>query len=327
MPELSGFCTAYKEKFSYHRGQVSDKATIKLSWLLSELADQPKQGILFGHQDWIRFQDDVVGRRRMLPVPAYKTGGLALRPNAKHVIDYLMYAVKKVVDKSLTDLHQFIESSGASNTDEDVVGYWDHFERAFGDHSRYGRPRCAWFVTLRDGLKSDVDACMAEWRDTMREGLQGYPDKVRHVYSRWRAIKPKLPNDALSTTPLSDTARRFLLEEDLVAPDLTKWELLKASFAFRYYHESRFVWQMAGRQLQAIKALAVRSKDGVGHGTGLPVPVVVVPNMYVALRPDTTYIKRLMALEADEDTEYEGSLDQSQILEGSIWASSQETDC
>lgn len=343
--ELLGSCTSYKEKYTYHCGRVSDKTTIKLSWLLSELADQPKQGILFGQQDWKRFRDDVVGKKPNLLVPAYKTGGAALRPNAKHVIDYLMYAAKQEVDKSLTDLHRFMEASGASNKDGDVSGYWDHFERTFGDHSRYGRPRCAWFVTLRDGLKSDMDACMAEWRDAMRQGLQGYQGKVRHIYSRWRAIHPRLPNDdaaSLSTksptaSSAAETARKFLLEQDLVvAPDLSRWELLKASLAFRHYGESRFVWQMAARQLQAIKALAARSKGPTTSGAHLEVPlapaappVVVVPNMYVALRPDNTYIKRLMALEGDEDVDFFESRAGGESgggLEELLLPSSQETD-
>lgn len=260
----------------------------------------------------------------MLPAPAYKSGGSSLRPDAKHVIDYLMYTAKQVVDKSLTDLHRFNGASGASNVDEDVAGYWDHFERTFADHSKKGRPRCAWFVALRDGLTSDVKACVTEWRDKMGQGLEGYQDKVWHLFSRWRAVKPRLPVDALSTNPMSDSARRFLLEEDLVAPELSKWELLKASFAFKHYSESRFVWQMAGRQIQAIKALAVRSKGD----SSVAAPVVVVPNMYVALRPDNTYIKRLMALEADDDDiEFEDCVGESGGLEGLPWASSQETDC
>lgn len=325
---LVGSCTSYKERFTYHYGRVSDKATIKLSWLLSELADQPKQGILFNQRDWFRFRDTVVGKKMMvLPIPAYKSGGISLRPDAKHVIDYLMYTTKQVVDKSLTDLHRFTEASGASNSDQDVAGFWDHFETTFADRSMKGRPRCAWFVSLRDGLKSDVDACVAEWRDKMRQGPEGYPDKVWYVYARWRTVQPRLPVDALSTNPMSDTARKFLLEEDLVAPDLSKWELLKASFAFKYYHRSRFVWQMAGRQIQAIKALAVRRFHG--DASSLTAPVVVVPNMYVALRPDNTYIKRLMAFEADDDViEFEDGVgDTSGGLGGLPWASSQETDC
>lgn len=324
MTVLPGSCTAYKEKFTYHRGRVSDKSVIKLSWLLSELADQPKQGIFFDNRNWIHFRDNVVGRHHILPIPAYKMGGSALHPNAKHIIDYLMYAAKQVVDKSLTDLHKFNESSGASNTDQDVVEYWDNFERTFGDHSKYGRPRCAWFVVLRDGLKSDIDACVAEWNETMRQSLEGYQHKVRHIYTRWCAIRPRLAIDALASGPtMPDTARMFLLEEDLVVPDLAKWELLKASLAFKYYHESRFVWQMAGRQLQAIKALAVRSR---GDSPPAAAPVLVVPNLYVALRPDNTYIKRLMALEGDEDIEYEESGRPGGGLDALPWPSSQETD-
>lgn len=285
-------------------------------------------------------------RLPILAAPAYRSGGgSGLQPDAKHVIDYLMHAAKQLVDKALRDLHRVHEASGASHGDADVAAYWDRFARAFGDPSKtHGRPRCAWFVRLRDGLRADVDACAAEWRDamlamTMRPEETRYPDKVWHVYARWRAIRPQLPPaDALSTTTINsisaETARKFLLEQDqdLAAPpppDLSKWELLKASFAFAHHGgQARFVWQMAGRQLQAIKALAVGT--AAGAATTAPPPVPVVANMYVALRPDNGYIKRVMALEGDEDDEDDGGgggvglHDGQQGLQG--LPSSQETD-
>lgn len=291
---LPGSCTAYKEKICYHRYHVSDEHAIKLSWLLSDLADQPKQGITFGQEAWNRFRDDILGTRREFPPPAYKTGALssAGRGRNLHIIDFLMGHAKHVVDSALTDLHAFLQSSGASTTDRAVISYWDRFEGSFGamDSGDFA-PRCAWFTALRDGLKADVEACLAKWRDLMSgsgAGVQDYSEKVKRVYETWRAIKPRLPTGGEDNSALlAEVLGRQ--DDDLVAPDLTRWELLKASWAFKHHHRRRFVWQMAGRQLQHIKALTVAGS------------VLVAPNIYAALRTDNAYVKRLMARISDGD--------------------------
>ncbi|KAJ4386048.1 hypothetical protein N0V93_008940 [Gnomoniopsis smithogilvyi] len=297
-PKLLGPCTSYKEKLCYHRYRISDKTAIKVSWLLSELADQPKQGVMFGQHDWNRFRNDVVGTRQEFTLPAYKTGNLPIKTDeASHIIDFLMYKAKQVVDGALTDLHAFLRSSGASTRDSDVEGYWDHFEGTFGDLSMNGRPRSRWFLTLRDALDSDVTACQREWNGLMGNGLQNYRENVDQVYTSWRAIKPRLPesHDADSVRMV----RRFLTEDSPVVPDLGRWELLKASWTFKHHHQRRFVWQMAGRQLQAIKALAVRIDETFPSAERIPVPVV--SNIYAALKPDNTYIQRLTSLDGGYD--------------------------
>lgn len=242
-----------------------------------------------------------------------------------------MIHAKRVVDASLTDLHQFLKTSGASTRDADVEAYWEAFERAHGDISGGGRARCKWFLALRDGLKADVEACLREWNGLMGPGVMDYREKVGHAYASWRGIRPRLPRDAEPS--VVGLVRGFLGEDDdvkvtsLVA-DLSVWELLKASFAFKLHHQKRFVWQVAGRQLQAIKAL---SAGGGGEGGGLfpagdGVPVPVVANMYAALKPDNTYIKRLMALEGEGEGEEvaEESVVKAAGMAGLEWGASQE---
>lgn len=293
----TGSCTSYKEKLCYHRYRVSDAVAINISWLLSELADQPKQGIFFEQQDWNRFRNDIVGTRQGLPAPAYKTGKLALNPGeANHIIDFLTYKAHQVVDSALTDLNAFLRASGASTRDQDVEGYWDRFEKTFGDLSMQGRPRSKWFLALRDGLKADVDACQRHWNTLMATGIQDYRENVGHIYATWRAIEPHFPKGNESGS--SNMARQFLVEDSSTVQDFHRWELLKASWAFKLHHERRFVWQMAGRQIQAIKALA-RRKDGELYSEEA-VPVPVVSNMYAALKPDNTYIKRLLAMDGGD---------------------------
>lgn len=155
----------------------------------------------------------------------------------------------------------------------------------------------------------------------------GYPTKVRHIYGIWRSIKPRIASDKVN--PWANFARHFLLQEGLVVPELSQWELLKASWTLKHHHKrGRFVWQMAGRQLQAVKALAVRSRMPGLAGPGDAVPIVVIPNMYAALKPDNTYIKRLMAREDDEDDgDYDGNCGDRDCQRGGLdelaWMSSQ----
>ncbi|CAN8099924.1 unnamed protein product [Discula destructiva] len=306
-PKLLGYCTSYKEKLCYNICPVSSKTAIAVSWLLSELADQPKQGVLFAQDDWKRFRNTTVRNRRELSTPAYKTGGLRSRPEeTQHVIDYLMCKAEQVVNGALTDLNQFLKSSGASTWDQDVTEHWNTFELAHGDISMNGRPRCKWFLALRDGLKADVDACLREWNGLMEPGVMDYREKVGHAYVRWRAIKPHLPESRESNSAVS-MVKTWLGADLPNARDLCPWELLKASWAFKHYHQKRFVWQMAGRQLQAIKSLSARSSGAqcpIGDGSAVP----VVANMYAALKPDNTYIKRLVALEADDDDDFVGEI-------------------
>ncbi|KAL1859561.1 hypothetical protein Daus18300_009562 [Diaporthe australafricana] len=287
-PRLLGPCTAFKEKLSYNLNSLSDERTIKLSWLLSELADQPKQGILFGRSEWARFRDDVVGTRRYLPTPLYKASSTcgSLGPGASHIIDFLSYTAKSIIDAVLKDLYGFMLRSGASTTDKDILGYWNHFAKV------YGQQKPEWFAALQQNLRSDLEGCLKEWKRLMvSSGVNSdYRASVGHVYKVWSDIKPRTSTRAAGFPD----ATSFLLQDGLVVPELSQWELLKASLAFKLYsRHGRFVWQIAGRQLQAIKALSTSSK---APGA---VPVVVVPNMYAALKPDNTYIKRLVASEED----------------------------
>lgn len=291
LPKFLGPCTSFKEKLAYHLNSLSDERVVKLSWLLSELADQPKQGILFGREEWKRFRDDVVGTRRHLATPLYKASGgpRSMGPGAQHIIDFLSHTAKSAVDAALEDLYRFMSQSNASTTDEDITGYWDHFAEVCE------RQHPEWFAALRQNLRSDLDGCQREWSRLV--SLNDYRASVGQVCRAWGDIKPRVPAQVAG----GSEASWFLAPDGLVHPELSQWELVKASLAFKLYSgKGRFVWQMAGRQLQAIKALSIRP------GGFVKAPVVVVPNMYAALKPDNTYIKRLMASEEEEEEEEEG---------------------
>lgn len=284
-PKFLGPATSFKEKLSYHLNSLSDERVIKLSWLLSELADQPKQGILFGWDEWRRFLDDVVGPRRYLSIPLYKDSNASrsIGPGANHIIDFLSHTAQRVIYAVLEDLHKFLSKSQASTNDTDIVGYWNHFAQMYDQQ----QPEC--FAALQQNLRSDLQECRDEWSRLVIP--IDYRAAVGQVHKIWGDIKPRIPDNVAGGSEVAC----LLLQDGLVHPELSQWELLKASLAFKLYsRRGRFVWQMAGRQLQAIKALSTGSK-----GAGM-VPVIVVPNMYAALKPDNTYIKRLMASEEED---------------------------
>jgi hypothetical protein len=94
----------------------------------------------------------------------------------------------------------------------------------------------------------------------------------------------------------------------LVDPEYSHWALIRASQAFRMLYNRSIVWQLAGRQLQVIKALMTGgagsgSSTGAGGlakkgniGGGLAgARVLMTPMMFAAVRPDRMIIKRMAA--------------------------------
>lgn len=223
-----------------------------------------------------------------------------------------MLKAKRVVDESLAELHRFLQATGAGTYDYDLVQYWDRFESGCTGAGA----TTSWFGTLREGLKMDVDALVAEWNRAMAvdggSGKQNYRENVVRLFEVYRAIQPRLPEAMDDPTAVGVG----LLQRDSVVPELSNWELLKASFVFKQHHHRRLVWQLAGRQLQALKALAAAR---CSFSSASP-PVLVTASMYAALKPDNTYIKRLRAVDdEDEDEGEETEASESDLLP---WTSS-----
>ncbi|RYP61936.1 hypothetical protein DL771_009943 [Monosporascus sp. 5C6A] len=291
-PKMLGICTSYKERLAYHRNSIGEKSVVALSWFLSELADQAKSGIIFGEQQWVRLRNDFVGEKRHLPEPAYKGEVGTQWAEAEHIIDHLRFVVAKgVVESELKSLGDFYETDPAHSFDADLAGYWDQFEKAAGQLDDRGVPRSGWLVTLRRNLKTELEECFVMWRKRMSPKNDYRRESVLEVYDHWRDIEPSFDTDGNNEEHrLTEVVAAFLQQPGTHPPELSQWQLLKASLTFREFHyaNAKFVWRIAGRQLQFIKAL----RTG-GHGGGPPVPVV--PHLYAALRPDNKYIKRVVA--------------------------------
>lgn len=293
---LLGICTKYKDDFCYKRNCIGDKPSLRLSWLLAELVDEVKKGAVFTDAHWTRFRTEMIG-----PAGEEKNGSIN---------DDLRSAAKSAVSGALTELHRFMVKDRTTPNemvypfDPDVADYWNQLENLFITHPGDPISRSAsWLPALRRGLEDDLEACLDEWERFLPRG-KDYRIHVWHVYERWRNIKPRI---ACEDAQLASLVSAMVLHPGFLAPELSHWELLKASMTFKLYHKRspKFLWRVAGRQLQFIKALGSASSarrcrvccqciDGKGTGCSrLPIPVISY--VYVALKPDSKYIGKLGA--------------------------------
>ena len=301
---LLGICTNFKEDFCRRRNCISDKPSILLSWLLGELADEAKKGIIFTDTHWERFRTEMIGENS-----AYKGGVLRSGGKQRHIADHLQSVAESAVERTLTELHRFMVEDHAMSSDAnypydaDITRYWNQLENSFVACADDSTSQSAWILALRRGLTADLEACADEWRTAMTKSSD-YRPKVLQVYERWRSIKPRITD---GQTQLERFASAYLLQPAFLAPEISHWELLKASQTFKLYHKKlpKFTWRIAGRQLQFIKALGgsstTRRCPGFGSRSNEAgaacgrVSVPVVSHVYGALRPDNKSIARLTA--------------------------------
>ncbi|RYP41058.1 hypothetical protein DL767_001219 [Monosporascus sp. MG133] len=290
-----GMCTNWKERLCYMRGSVRDDTAVLLSTLLSNLVDQAKQGIVFTGQDWGRLKRHLLGKRLgEPPVPLYRSEIWDGKGELKHINDYLKFQVAKpTIDRELGSFHEWLNrGSTARHDDEDLFCMFEHL-RAFAKESRT-------FKAVLDGLTRDIHALYKEWeRMTGRDGP--WEAKVQPIHERFLAIQPAIESSSSSaasvaSSSLSSSSKnraaasktiQVLTQPGLVDPALAPWALYKASTLFKlYYNRSpKFIWWVAGVQLQRLKA--ARASPGV--------PVPVVSHMYAGLRPDAKYAQALTA--------------------------------
>ncbi|KAB5517511.1 RNA dependent RNA polymerase-domain-containing protein [Coniochaeta sp. 2T2.1] len=309
---LLGQCTNYKEKLCYRTGTVRDQASLVLSTLLSNLVDQPKQGIIFGTDAWDRLR-----RHLKMPShlddPAYKFDLWTGRDEPSHVIDHLKFTVvKKTIDAELTAFYEELNPQGTitKTYDEDLVKPFEHFQSLARDSTS-----CR---NLLSGLENSLGEVFALWTTVMGRGDKDkdestFPQRVTEVYDKWRSVQPVFGGRQTRRTPDSKVVS-LLLEPYLSAGDretsheLSRWSLLKASMMFKLYHakKMRFVWQICGRQLQFIKGM-VGSAKGKGR-----VPTLVEGLMYAGLTVDKRFVTQYVAMMEGEGTEYMGEGDEEE---------------
>jgi hypothetical protein len=266
---MLGICTVFKEKVCYTQGQINSKEAVALSTLLSNLVDHAKQGYTFTEVQWKHFCDTLI---KVAPrQPLYKSGDLD--PKAKHIIDRVMFVTDSTIKEILTNFHK--STIKAEYWDPDLPAYYEWAQKEVILHPE-------WREVLNK-LREDILEVEAEWRQLV--GSDGpksdlpFPSCVSKCYERFVAIQPHV-HTALT---------RSLLESWHESPESSRWAHLRASCAFAMSHKTYvrgFVWWMAGLQLCHLKAIM----------TGRVVSIT--PSMHAMLKPDNTYVNRILSEEA-----------------------------
>ncbi|ORY63412.1 RNA dependent RNA polymerase-domain-containing protein [Pseudomassariella vexata] len=287
---LLGKCTNYKEALCYSRKSFSDKVAVRLSALLSDLVDQAKQGIVFTGPDWTKFKKSCIGHLREPPQPAYKAGQWIGEGEPYHLVDYLKFSIAKpIIEQELKNFHYAINGQGEAGVDfydEDLTRPFDSLD----EKRRTEHPKNPLLVPLMAQLHSDIYHIHMEWdRLNMlaRKEDLGFYVRINQLFEDFRAIAPKAS---------FELASYLLTQLGPANPDYSNWELLKASTLFKkYYYKGSFVWWIAGRQLQFLKATAQARR------TDSPVAFVVAP-VWAVLRPDIKSIRTVAASNEGRET-------------------------
>ena len=314
-----GSCTNYKERLCYHTGRVDDEASIILSKLLSDLVDQAKQGFTFTQEDWNLLVKDVLQQRPFFEDPAYKKESWQGRGDPKHIIDYLKFTIAKpTIYRGLAEFQKAIDlgPEKAYFWDTDLAKYYTEFD-AMGKRSESSR---LLLLVLKDAIKE----VHTYWKET---AAKDFTERVNLTYEKWCGIQPsfylKNSKDTATSADASAVSREkgsraianskvvSLLKEPCVDhQQLTRWALLRASTAFKLYGsgQSRFLWQMAGRELQFIKTMTTKGGDAKEGGVEGP-PIPVAPQMYAALMTDKKFVRQFSASLDGGSSDYFGEVD------------------
>jgi hypothetical protein len=282
--QLLGICTSYKSKLCYQSNSVSDESAILLSTLVGHLVDQGKQGIVFTGADWERLRKE--RNWSHLPDPAYTKDQIVGSLPVSHILDYLKFGVAiPTIENALKDFNAEIIRKGTPQYFDADLTYYSNRLDGIAKRSR------TW-TRVRQALQQAIHAAEKDWKKAMSiADAEQYAFEVQAAYEKWLAIKP---TDGLHATVAE------CLQADL--PDSQSlWGLLKASTTFKlcYRLSPTFSWQMAGRQLQRMKAM----RQAAQHDDAL---VTVTPRMYAILRPDKGIVAGLLA--KDEAASYAESV-------------------
>jgi hypothetical protein len=283
-PTLLGLCTDHKKKLCEDILHIDSKEAIYLSTLLSNLVDQEKSGFSFGGDDWTLFQREVI----KLPSKPLEFTPHDLEGSIKH---YLIKVAHKLIEESRGDLHQSIDDPPSWDEDLVLLYRWAEDKALRNDE---------WKTILRQ-LDEELEALKSRWSSHWPKGdpnpkvtAEFYP-VLDECFEKYSAIQPHIDT---SITEL-------LLLDCLRNPELSPWSMLKASALFASYGPkkgcgfkkvpTRFPWLIAGKQLLRVKGDF--RKGGFPH--------TIVPEMYVMLKPDASFVKRLRIENRDDLVEEE----------------------
>lgn len=253
-PPMLGTCTKYKERLSYSLQSIKTESIIKLSWLLSALVDQAKQGTLFDEAAWKAFRL-TLGTAAPASKPVYETDHDSRSPHQReqpHILDWLKFDVADPLIKSAeADVDKRISSSEEQDWDlTRIAREWETRSHT-----------CAETRKMLTTCKHDLEILGLRWAPMHWKSGDDYTSQVNDLYHQWLAIRPDISIDKfpqLSAGSWSTGGSEGLL---------TEWTLLKAALTLKHFRgRLTLAWRMAGYQLAWMKA--------INASPGRPIPIV-----------------------------------------------------
>ena len=286
---MLGTCTAYHEAMCYHGTSIGDKSATAIAFLLGQLVDRPKNGIIFDEPQWHAY----LRRNGLKPCkkPAYKDKANA-RPNKTNLIDNLVFVVAKTVRQdALGKFAKHFENVGTQ--DEDLVRLYI-MERD-SEEAKPGHPLSPVLYDLKNQLHQIHDY----WKKNVTPHDDGKESTVRRGSNiSFRALVEKCRADFLTIEPLALESnlvtKRWKRERDQ-KHGLPYWDLLKASLVYHEWHKTgnRYPWLIAGVELGELKATSG------GKGTYR----IVKEDIFEAFKLDNKVVKRRRELDYGQVTE------------------------
>jgi len=279
--DMLGECTKFKEMVCVEQKSVNKRQGVWLSTLLNSLVDQYKQGLTLREDGWNRFKKEEIKIQPRMPAYMDKKNKNKLDEYSTNIIDRLRLVASKTVNACLTDFHRSFKDTA----EDGVPTYWDDtLAKQYQQCLALGEINAEWKSLICD-LDADLAPLLAKWKSYWQKHLPkkpweeptgDYNGTVKQCYAIFEQIRPH------ADTALSQS----LLLPDPGDPAHSEWALLRASALVDKYRKkqefSTFPWSMGGIQMVKLKA----------RFGGFPAVHTVVSSQYIALKHDSTYIKR-----------------------------------
>jgi hypothetical protein len=259
--DLLGMATKMHGKLAYKENSVSSKNVEDLADLHDLIIDSAKNGYTLTFSAFNDFVRSKLGIKDDLYKSAYEswmnpTGDSTvgrLKPNLRHIIDYLLFEVVNPRIEQLTkDCHEKL--ADAESYDEDLV-------KPYQDRSADIDPIV---VDVLRRLKADL-AKLNFGNSAEKLTNEQYTVRANRSHEAYTAVQPIHTEDRLVQEWLKRTAPN--------SPNI--WELIKASALYFDKHKKRLAlaFTVAGKELCYIKAMARSGSK------------VVVEDLYATYKP------------------------------------------
>ncbi|KAH0037804.1 hypothetical protein KCU78_g1605, partial [Aureobasidium melanogenum] len=241
--DLLGKVTKMHGKLAYKENSISSKKVEDLAGLHDLVIDSAKNGYTLTLNDFNNFVKKKLGIRGNLYKPAYEswmdptvdsTIG-RLKPNPKHIIDFLLFEIVNPRIEQLTKDCQ-LKLAGAESYDEDLI-------KPYQDRSTNIDPIA---VDVLRRMNADLAKVNSIGNSAEKMTKELYNLQANRVLEAYTAVQPIHTEDRLVQEWLTRTTPN----------SFNTWELIKASAFYLDKHQYRLTlaFLVAGKELCHIKA-------------------------------------------------------------------------